>query len=296
MNETQEWKRAPRYIRITLWILAVVLMLTSAVYQRLTGPTYRLRGEYELAGQVHKYRLIRSAYSTHDTLTSVPDPGSGVTGTLFYKRYPTNDEFTTIPLELENGRLGARLPVQPPAGKLEYYFVLNAVTGDVRIPGSTGENVIIRFKGYTPLYVLLPHVFMMFFAVLFGMRAALAAAFDPGGMRSLAWTTLVLMTVGGMVLGPIVQNTAFGAYWTGFPLGYDLTDNKTLLMWIVWVFACWFIGTRPRQREGLSRLSVILATVVMMVVYLIPHSLRGSELDYSELDQGVPAEEAIGVG
>jgi hypothetical protein len=41
---------------------------------------------------------------------------------------------------------------------------------------------------------------------------------------------------------------------------------------------------------------VILATVVMMVVYLIPHSLRGSELDYSELDQGVPAEEAIGVG
>ena len=83
---------------------------------------------------------------------------------------------------------------------------------------------------------------------------------------------------------------------TGWPFGHDLTDNKTLLMWVVWVFACWVFAGRLRSREYLGRLTVILAAIVMLVVYLIPHSLRGSQLDYGELDQGIPAEEAIGVG
>jgi hypothetical protein len=41
---------------------------------------------------------------------------------------------------------------------------------------------------------------------------------------------------------------------------------------------------------------VVLATAVMLVVYLIPHSMRGSELDYGELDRGIPASEAVGQG
>jgi hypothetical protein len=99
-----------------------------------------------------------------------------------------------------------------------------------------------------------------------------------------------------MILGPVVQKYAFGAFWTGFPWGYDLTDNKTLIMWLAWLAACAFIGRRPRRREGSPRVAVVLATVVMIVVYLIPHSLRGSELDYEKLDAGVSAEEAITTG
>ena len=36
--------------------------------------------------------------------------------------------------------------------------------------------------------------------------------------------------------------------------------------------------------------------VVMTVVYLIPHSLRGSELDYGAVDEGAPAGEAVRTG
>ena len=296
MNEIRQPSRAPRWIRLGLWGLAVALMLSSAVYQRLTGPTYRLRGKFEAAGQVHKYRLIRSAYSTHDTLVTVPDPGSDVTGSLHYKRYNTTDEFSLVQLVAENGALGARLPVQPAAGKLEYYLVLNLPTGELRIPETAAENVIIRFKDPTPISVLLPHVLLMFFAILIGIRAAFAALFDPGGMRLLAWVTLALMTVGGMILGPVVQKFSFGEYWTGFPFGYDLTDNKTLILWLVWVIACFLIGLKPRVNEAAGRATVVVAALVMLVVYLIPHSLRGSELDYSQLDAGVPASEAIEVG
>ena len=280
---------------IALWVLATMLMLTSAVYQRLTGPTHRLRGEFTVADQTYRYRLIRSAYSTADTLVSIPAPGTEVTGSLHYKRYPTNDEFTVVPLQAHGDRLGARLPAQPPAGKLEYFLTLETAQGSLTIPENEAGSVVMRFKGPTPIYALLPHVALMFFAVLIGMRAGLAALFAPAGMAKLSWTTLVLVTVGGLILGPIVQQTAFGAYWTGFPFGFDLTDNKTLIMWLVWAAAC-LVLFRFRSQQLVRRIAVIVAAVVMVVVYLIPHSLRGSQLDYSQLEQSVSPEGTIESG
>jgi hypothetical protein len=136
----------------------------------------------------------------------------------------------------------------------------------------------------------------MFTAMLIGVRAGLAALFSPYPMRRLAWSSLGVMTVGGMMLGPVAQEYAFGAYWTGFPYGYDLTDNKVLIMWLLWLVACVTIGFRPKPDERRARWAVSLAALVMLVVYVIPHSARGSELDYEQLDRGVPASEAIETG
>jgi len=69
-----------------------------------------------------------------------------------------------------------------------------------------------------------------------------------------------------------------------------------LIMWLAWIAAVGAIGLRGGGREGAGRIVVILAAIVMMVVYLIPHSMSGSELDYTKLEQGVPAREAIGTG
>ncbi len=98
----------------------------------------------------------------------------------------------------------------------------------------------------------MPHIIFMFIALLVGVRTAVGAAFHPVGLRKLAWTTLGLMTVGGMILGPIVQKYAFGAFWTGWPFGYDLTDNKTLIMWIVWVGVAVVLAKRhlPQGLDG----------------------------------------------
>jgi hypothetical protein len=104
------------------------------------------------------------------------------------------------------------------------------------------------------------------------------------------------MTLGGLILGPFVQKAAFGAYWTGFPWGYDLTDNKTLLMWLAWAFAAGAAGFSLRAREGWVRVAVMAASVAMTVVYLIPHSLRGSQLDYSKVKPGADARDAVVTG
>jgi hypothetical protein len=82
-----------------------------------------------------------------------------------------------------------------------------------------------------------------------------------------------------LILGPIVQKYAFDAYWTGWPFGYDLTDNKTLIAFIAWIAAAVAI---PRVRN--PRWWLLGAAAVVLVVFMIPHSVLGSELDYRALD------------
>ena len=279
-----------------------MIMIPAIIYQRTTGPTYPYRGEVQLAGQTLKYKLLRSHETTQGAPISLPDLGlPSATATLNHKRYKTADEYTSITFEPTSSESGekswvASLPVQPAAGKMEYF--VEVVSGDskIRIPEQGEENIILRYKDPVPSWILWPHIFLMFFSVLFGMRTGLAAIFNSDDMRKLAFITLGGMTLGGMILGPIVQKFAFGEYWTGFPFGGDLTDNKMLIMWVSWLAAAAIIGTRPKKKEGISRAVVLAAALVMSAVYAIPHSMRGSELDYAKVDQGVDPAEAIGTG
>jgi hypothetical protein len=279
-----------------LWVLAVLLMAATVVYQRRTGPTHPLRGTVTLAGVTTSYKLIRSEETVRDARVALPDPG--VPGTLVWRRFPLQEAWTRQPMlrEQKDGRteLAGYLPKQAAAGKLEYTVELGEGPGMVRLP--QGGPVVLRYKGPVALAVLLPHVSMMFIAVLLGLRTGLGALFGATAPRRLLWLTLGCMTLGGLVLGPFVQKAAFGHYWTGFPWGYDLTDNKTLLMWGVWVLAALVAGPRPRGRDGWSRAAVLAATLAMAVVYLIPHSLRGSQLDYSKVKAGADAKEAVVTG
>jgi len=287
--------RPRRWVTVVLWILAVILMLMSAVYQRMTGPTHPLRGSAEFGdGNRVSYKLIRSEEVVRDAHVVIPAPSEQAGGVLYWRRYKTGDDFAAVALRHEDGNLAADLPAQLAAGKLEYYLEVNNGTGPVRIPA--GENVVVRFKGVVPLPILLTHIFFMFFAVLWGIRTLLEALFNRPGVRWMAWTTVILMTAGGMIMGPIVQLYAFGELWTGVPFGWDLTDNKTLLMWLCWVIAVLFIGWRRGPVKTGARWVTVVAALVMLAVYLIPHSMYGSELKYDQLEQGANPVEAIGQG
>jgi hypothetical protein len=130
----------------------------------------------------------------------------------------------------------------------------------------------------------------MFASMLVSTRALLEAIRpttpDP---RRLVLVAMGLLIVGGLFLGPVVQKHAFGAYWTGWPRGHDLTDNKTLIAFLAWLPASVLAVAARRLRAA-----VVLGWLVMMGVFLIPHSLRGSEMDWSagEIKTGL----LIGVG
>ena len=282
--------------KVGLWVLAFVLMAGAAVYQRMTGPTHPMRGTFTLQGETYTYRLTRSGSTPVEAEVRVPGPDEVSEATLHFTRFKTSEPYTAQPMARHDREFVGKLPRQPAAGKLEYYVTLKTPEGTLRLPEAPEDNPVLRYKDPVPTGVLVPHIVLMFLAMLVGIRAGLSALVGHSDMRTLSWISLAGMTLGGLVLGPIVQKYAFGAYWTGFPFGYDLTDNKVLILWLCWVFACgWQLV--PAARQGWTpRAAVGLATLVMLVVYLIPHSLRGSELDYARLEQGVPPHEAIRTG
>ena len=270
-----------------LWLAAFVLMAGAAVWQRLTGPTHPRLGHAQVAGRDVRWRLLRSSVSGEPFLVAVPAP-LGVAGAVHWRRFPTTEPFRETPMSREGEDLAALLPSQPPGGKLEYSVTLDAPGGAVRIP--EGEPVVMRFKGEVPALVLIPHVVVMFFSMMIGVRAALAAALGRPEARRYAWVALVGIAIGGLFLGPIVQNYAFGAFWTGWPFGEDLTDNKTLGMWLAWVVAVAVLGRRPDPADRVARWTTVVAALVMIAVYIVPHSLRGSHLDYGRADAGFPTD------
>lgn len=281
-----------------LWFLALILMMAAAVYQKKTGPSYPYRGQFDAAGETLDYRLVRSEETTRNARVVLPAPSHGaLDAQLHFKRYKTADALSTVPLKRENEEYAAYLPAQPPAGKLTYFLTVEHESGaSLRIPSAPDETIVIRFRGPVPAWILVPHIILVFFAMLIGIRSALAALIPEKTMIRWAWVAFIGMTLGGMILGPIVQKHAFGEYWTGFPFGSDLTDNKMLIMWLCWLVAVAFITRWKNARPRLSRALVVAAAVVMIVVYLIPHSMRGSELDYAKVDQGVAPSEAVGTG
>ena len=255
------------------WFLAIIITLTAAVYQRTTGPTYEKDIEFTHSDTIYKIELLRS-HSTSQPAPVVLDINDfNIAGDLYYKRYPTTDDFTKVELVRVNDVLEGVLPNQPPAGKLEYYISLYDVNSLENILET--EHVVIRYKGDVPAFILTPHIFFMFFAMLLSNLTGLYALGKRERYKFWGIVTLVFLTLGGMILGPIVQKFAFGDLWTGVPFGWDLTDNKTLVAFIFWIIAV--IGNWKKERPMLS----LIAAIVMLIIFSIPHSALGSELDYS---------------
>jgi len=181
-------------------------------------------------------------------------------------------------MKYEKGILAGYLPHQPPAGKLMYRITLSKDSEKVFL--NNNHPVVIRFKGDVPIFIIIPHVILIFMAMLFSTRTGLEFINKEPNYKKLAYWTFGLLILGGMIFGPIMQKYAFDAFWTGVPFGIDLTDNKTLIAVIGWIIALVAIKKSANPKRW-----IIVASVLMFIVYLIPHSVLGSELDYNELDK-----------
>ncbi|UCC39607.1 MAG: hypothetical protein JSV96_17810 [Candidatus Aminicenantes bacterium] len=261
--------------KVLFWIIAFLITASAAVYQRLTGPTYPLKGKVLLGDTEIKYGLARSHETNKDCELEIKAQAEEITGFVIYKRHKTKDPWNMVPMVRKEMSLTAKLPHQPPAGKLEYKVILAYQGKETSLSGD--QPVVIRFKGVVPAAVLIPHIIVMFLAMLVSTRAGIAALDRKSNPRKYALWAAGLLFIGGMILGPIVQEYAFGELWTGFPFGYDLTDNKTLIAMLGWIAAL-IAGRKGKPARGW----VLGASILLLVIYLIPHSVLGSELDYSK--------------
>lgn len=257
------------------WLVAVVITLSAVYYQRVTGPTRPIKTEVTFNNELIKVKLPRSHTNNKDCQIDIIGVKQGWNIFLFYRKYPGENQWTKNSfVKSDSNMVSAWLPKQPAAGKLEYYVtILNPMNGE-SIFLSKAEPVIIRFKNPVPAWALIPHILLMFIAMLLSNLTGAFALFMNDRYKFYSIITFITLLLGGFVFGPIVQKYAFGSYWTGFPMGMDLTDNKTLIAIIAWLIAV--IVNLKEKRPLVS----LFASIIMLIVFSIPHSLRGSELNY----------------
>jgi len=284
--------------RTALWSAAFIITIAAAIYQRQTGPTYHKEMDININGTDYELKLVRSLALDERPEVKLDVTDTTVKAKLFFKRFPSDEKFQVnefsyreYPVKSfimnkifkinEVKGFFADVPQQPPAGKIEYYFEITDSRGTQTF--LKDSPVVIRFKGGVPGFILGPHIIFMFVAMLFSTLAGLMSLIKYPKYKKYGIWTLILFIIGGMILGPIVQYYAFGDFWTGIPFGWDLTDNKTLIAFIFWILAV--VMNRKKERP----LYILLAAFILLLIFSIPHSLFGSELDYNsgQVTQGI---------
>ena len=274
------------------WWVAIGITLALSIYQRMTGPTYPKKVDIEMNGEDYRVKLPRSGVQKDEiiTLKGIPQAlgevnhgdsphdlrSAAITGTvpkIHYRRFPTTNDYTTVDFQWKDDVWQAALPVQPIAGKLQYYLTIDGKDY------LKDEPVIIRFRNDVPAYILIPHILLMFGAMLLAVYTLMMVTMRMDYSKWLKITVATLF-VGGFIFGPLVQHAAFGPWWTGFPYGTDLTDNKTLISFL------FFMAALATLKWKYNKWVVGLAVLVMIAVFTIPHSAFGSEYDYEKQELG----------
>lgn len=274
-----------------IWVAAIVITLSAVVYQRVTGPTNPLKTKFVLEGETYTTKFSRSL-ETLVSLDNLNNEGKtslmkvelepisdDVSLSILLRRYPGNDSLTTVEATYKEGLYYVELPSQPPAGKIIYYPLFAKEGESVMLEKEKG--IILRFKAPVSSKILIPHIILMFVAMLFSNLAGITSFFYSSKVRRYAYITVITLVAGGLFFGPLVQKAAFGAYWTGWPFGGDLTDTKTMVAVLVWIVALVLNSRVKGYKINSRRYLYTLAAVVTMLIYTIPHSTAGSEFNYS---------------
>jgi hypothetical protein len=264
--------------KILLWLLALIITIFLLAYQRITGPTYPIQEKIQIGDTEISGRLERSHVNTEDYQIKINVPNKNIQGTILFRIFRSQNEWTKKEMKREGNYLVGSLPKQLAAGKLEYKVLFKDPHNKVSLSGE--RPVVIRFKGPVPSFIVLTHILFIFAAFLFSIRSGLEALIPGSNPRKIAIWAVVFLFVGGMILGPIMQKFTFDSFWTGFPFGKDLTDTKTLIALAFWIAA---LAACRKKSPKISRRWILAASCVMLIIFLIPHSLLGSEFDYSQL-------------
>lgn len=276
--------------RVLPWLAAAALTLACFAFQNRTGPTYPLEGKLPTARGEVSYTFLRSEEIGTGLRIMLRDPvPAGVTAKVRYRRFKSNDAWSEVPMAPGTFRfsrrgtaeevrgVGATLPSLPErAGKYEYLVLVDDGTGARSVTGD--RPVYARYKARVPHAVLFVHILVVFLSMMLAIRTGLQAI-AGGKLGALTAATIGSLLLGAFVLGPIVQKYAFGVYWSGWPHGYDWTDNKVLVELAAWAGAA--VAVRISRNPRVARAAVIGATAVTLAVYFIPHSIFGSEYDYT---------------
>jgi hypothetical protein len=273
-------------IRIVIALVLTIVLL--GISRRLS--TRRPR---DLAVEGSGFRV------EHRTVTEQVGPGSPMLSlelmgerklepAVLY-RVGREEKLHAVPMATEEmGVWFSVLPEYEKGTKIFYTIALHDGGEAVaRIPEESGSFLFIKYKGKVSSIVLILHIIFMFASFYFMIQSFWSAVGILAGrsskMEAVAHARWVLICsfIGGWPLGFILNYQAFGVLWEGFPFGYDITDNKTQIMFVFWLVSLLlvrgsFLG-KGEDRDWLGArgfaLALILSFIVGLSLFIVPHSL-----------------------
>jgi hypothetical protein len=186
----------------------------------------------------------------------------------------------------------ATVPNQGRGTEFAYYFQLESSAGAVvaalpsSVSGSGASNLWFRFEGEGATWLLVTHIAGMFGAFLLMVLAFMTACenlrIKPVKVRlgkQVLWSTIILF-MGTFPIGIWLEYQVYGTYWTGIPLGRDITDSKALIVFVYWLFLLIMLkgsalAAEPRRdlvKPTVARILTIVGVLISIGLYLIPHS------------------------
>lgn len=253
------------------WFLAILITLSVAIFQFMMGSTYPLVTEINTGKQRIECELKRSYSGKTDCPVILPIGDIMVSGYILYRNYPSENTMSRIDFKREGDKLIAELPVQPPAGKLEYrvFIEREGTTIDV----NEGKSVIIRFLGTVPIHILALHTLFIFLAMVYSTHTGILAGFGIKTYRLTTYLIVIILLGVVFLLQPLMHKYALNQWWTCLPNSWELGDNKLLLALIVWLISAYFILKKPRR--GI----VMLASIISLILFSVPHGFPGKEYE-----------------
>ena len=124
-------------------VIALVITLSAAYYQRKTGPTHPMNVDITWKGNQITADLSRSHDGEGDQIVEITVADTTVHAVIIYRRFKTKDDWVGMKMTREGENLYASLPHQPPAGKLEYFIQLKKENDEFkpqRFPERSGDG------------------------------------------------------------------------------------------------------------------------------------------------------------
>ena len=204
---------------------------------------------------------------------------------LYYKS--EQELFVVVPMQrFEEGRYFGKIPAHK-RGSLIRYYVEGRAGEDlvVQVPAEDSPRFEFYFKGTANRYLLISHIVVifaaLFFFILAGYFAYRALKERRAGLHvpRLGIVGTVLFFISSIPLGMIVAYQTYGKVWTGFPVGNDLTDNKSLVIMLYYIAATFFYRGSALRKDPSSDLLpgralpyvYIAGVVITVVLFLLPH-------------------------
>jgi hypothetical protein len=184
------------------------------------------------------------------------------------------------------------VPNQGRGTEFSYRFQLEDAPGRVlaTIPVEESkdkpEQLWFRFEGPRSTPLLIAHILCMFGSFLLMVMVILTAFEDMKNQavrirlgKQTLWATIILF-LGTFPIGIWLEYQVYATYWTGIPLGRDITDSKALVIFIYWLVVLYLLkgsalSGDPRKDvigSTAARWVAVVGVVLSLALYLIPHS------------------------